>query len=120
MINSLVTSRRQRPCRQRIIGFKLHHRPHDNPGGRQSFLEQGELGQQFRFDAFTRLVSRPQSIAKRFDDVIGGDCEVCRARLDHSKYRSEYAPDGTDLTALLIACRGHRVIVAEQFVRAVD
>ena len=68
---------RQRCCRrERIVGLKLHHRPNGNPRRRESLFQQRELREQIRIDAVARLVSGPQIIPERFDDVIRGDGQM--------------------------------------------
>ena len=71
-----IASRRHRPGGERIVRLELHHRPDDDAGRREGVFEQWELRQQVGFDAFAGLVARPQSIAERLDDVIGGDGDV--------------------------------------------
>jgi hypothetical protein len=68
---------------ERIVGFILNHRPNDDASGRKDFLEQGELRQQRRLNAFSSLVARPKLIAKRFNHMIGCDCDVCGSILNH-------------------------------------
>jgi hypothetical protein len=42
------------------------------------------------------------------------------AAAEHPEYRSEYAPHSADLAVVAISRRRDSVVVAEQFVRAVD
>ena len=52
--------------------------------------------------------------------MIGRDGDVGSAFFDQTQHGREHAADGPDLPALGVACRRHRVVVAEQFVCAVD
>ena len=61
---------------ERIVGFELDHRPDDNAHGRERLLERMKLREQRALDPSAGLVVRPETIAKRFDHVIGGDAEV--------------------------------------------
>jgi len=83
-------------------------------------LEQLELRQQVGFDAFGRFVAWPESVAKRFDDVIGRNGDVRGFVLEQTQHGSEDASDRGDLPPVRIPCGRQRVIVPEQFVCAVD
>ena len=48
--------------------------------------------------------------------MIGCDRDVGRATFDHSEHGRENAANGSDFFAFPIACRGQRIVVAEQFV----
>jgi hypothetical protein len=45
---------------KRIVGFELHHRPHDDSGGNEHIFEQLKLRQQRRIDAFAGFVVVPE------------------------------------------------------------
>ena len=115
-----IPSGRHRPGSQRIVRLKFHHRPDDNAGRREHVFEQWELRQQVGFNAFAGLVTRPQSVAKRFDDVIGRNGDVRGAALDHAQHRGEDASDRGHFAAVLIPRGRQRVVVPEQLVCAVD
>ena len=66
------------------------------------------------------LVSRPQPVAERLDDVIGGDAHVGGAAIDHAEDGANHAAHGANFTTVLVASRRHRVEVPEQLIRAVD
>ena len=59
-------------------------------------------------------------VAERLDDVIGRDGDVRGAAVDHAEHRRQHAANGADLAAVSIPRGWQRVIVAEQFVGAVD
>jgi hypothetical protein len=109
-------------CRrsERVVGLELHHRPHDYASRRENVFEQGELCQQVGLDAFAGFVVWPQSIAKRFDNVIGRDGDVRGAALHHAQNREENTSDRGDLPSIGIAGGRQRVVVPEQLVCAVD
>ncbi len=109
----------RRRGRQRVVGLELDHRPHDDPRRGQRLFEQRELREQIGLDALARLVSRPQAVAERFDDVIGRHPDVRRPTPEQGPDRGEDAADGGDLAPLRIAPRRERIIVAKQLVRAV-
>jgi hypothetical protein len=56
--------------RERVIRLELDHGPDYDAGRREGFFEQAELSQEIGFDSFASLVTWPQSIAERLDDVI--------------------------------------------------
>ncbi len=70
------------------------------PSALQRLFEQPELRQEVRVDARAGLVSGPQAIAERLDDVIGGDADVRGAAIDHAEHRADHAAHGADLTAV--------------------
>ena len=67
-------------------------------------FQQEELIEEIPLDALAGLVSRPQSIAERFDHMIGCDGNVCGAFADHAQQRCEHASDSRDLAAVAIPC----------------
>ena len=50
-----------------------------------------ELCPERGLDALAGLVARPEAIAERLDDVIGGDADVGRAALEHLHHGAEHA-----------------------------
>ena len=105
---------------QSVVSLELHHRPNHDAGRREDLLKQRKLRQQLRLDAVTSFVSRPQLVAKRLDDVIGGNRDVRRPALDHSQHRREDATHRAHFASLLVACGRHRIVMPEQLVRAVN
>ena len=105
---------------QRIIRLVLDHRPHPHAERRERLLEQAELRQQVGIDAGAGLVSGPEAVAERLDDVIGGNADVGRAAIDHAEHRADHATRRAHFPALLVTRGGHGVEVAEQLVGAVD
>ena len=118
--HALISSSRDCPRGQSIVRFELHHRPDHNAGCRKHIFQQRKLRKQLAFNACAGLVTRPQSIAKRFDDVVGGNGDMRGPALDHAEHRRENAADGSDFPALGILGGRQRVIMPKQFVRAVD
>ena len=106
--------------RQRIVGLVFDHRPHRDAQRGERFLEHGKLREQFGFDAGTRLVSRPEPIAKRLDDVVGGDADVRGAGGDQAEHRADHAADRGHFPSRGVFRRRKGVVVAEQLVGAVD
>jgi hypothetical protein len=53
-------------------------------------------------DAFARLVTRPEVVAERFNDVIGREGDVRRTAFDHAQNGSKRFPNCGDLTAISI------------------
>ena len=98
---------------QRVVRLELHHRPDDKARGRKNLFKQRELRQQVRLDAFAGFVTRPQSVAKRFDHVIGGDGDVRGAVLDHAHHGRQDPSNGGDLPPIRIPRRRQSVVVAE-------
>ena len=66
------------------------------------------------------LVARPQLVAERLDDVIGRDADVRGPRRHHAEQRRDHAAHGPDFAAVAHRGRGHREVVPEQLVGAVD
>src|SRR5205814_2580710 len=63
-LDLLVLRREMRGRSERIIGFKLDHRPDDNTHSRKRLLKRMELREQRALDAGAGLVIRPKPIAK--------------------------------------------------------
>ena len=105
---------------ERVVGLKFHHRPDHDSRRRENFFEHGKLCQQFGLDPFRGFVTRPQSISERFDHMIGRHRDVSGATLYHAQQRSEHAPDRAHFVPAGIASGWQRIVVPEQFVRAVD
>jgi hypothetical protein len=108
-------------CRRsnRIVGLEFDHRPDDDSRCGKHLLEQGKLFQQFRVDALSCLIAGPQLISERLNHVIGRNRKVGYAALDHSEHGRENTTNGGHLVAFSIASGGQRIIMAEEFVRAV-
>jgi hypothetical protein len=66
------------------------------------------------------LVTWPQFVAKRFDDVIGRNRDVRGTVFDHSQNRGKDASDRGDLSSVRILRGRQRVVVPEQLVGTVD
>ena len=79
-----------------------------------------ELGEQRGLDAVAGLVARPETIAKRLDDVIGRHTDMRRSSLDHLQNGIEDADDRAQGLVLALVEAAQAVEVAEQLVRAVD
>ena len=120
LLDARIRRRLHRRRGQRIVRLVFDHGPDRDPERLQHFFEQPELRQEVGVDARAGLVSRPQAVAERLDDVIGGDAHVRGAAIDHAEDRADDAAHGADLTAVLVARRGHGVEVPEQLIRAVD
>jgi len=86
---------------------------------RKDLLEQRELCQQIRLDAFGGLVAWPQLVAKGFNDVIGRHRHVCGPALHHPQHRREHAADGSHFATVLIPRGWQCVVVPKQFVGTV-
>lgn len=105
---------------QRVISLEFDHRPDGEARHGKHFLEKAELRQQIGLDAVAGLVSRPEAVPERLDDVVGGDRHVRRARLHQIENRSEHAAHRSYLPPLSIPGVRQRVVVAEQLVCAID
>ena len=118
--DAAVGRRFDRRRRERIVRLVLDHRPDFHSKRRQRCLERLELGEQIGIDAGARLVSWPETVAERLDDVIGGDADVRRAALEHAEDRGDDAADCCDFVPIGIPRSRHRVEVSKELVRAVD
>src|SRR2546429_2894762 len=106
--------------RERVVGLELLHRPDHHAHVAQRVLERMELREQVRLDAFAGFIARPEIIAKRFNDVVGGHTDVRRASLEHPEHRAEHADDRGDFVAISVELFRHRVEMPEQLVGAVQ
>ena len=100
LVDSCISIGRNRRGTESVVRLKFHHRPDDHAGRRQSLFQQRELGQQIGLDALAGFVSWPQSVAERFNHVIGRDGDVRGAAADHTQHRREYASDCTHFVAI--------------------
>ncbi len=101
--------------RHRVIGLELDHRPHGHAHRIERVLEHGELSEQLWRHPCTRLVARPQVVAKRFDDVVGRDADMCGAVLEESEGRSEDTDGRAERSGF-----GAAEVLPEELVGAVD
>ena len=79
-----------------------------------------ELREQRRLDAFAGLVVRPEFVAKRFDDVVGGDADMRGALLEHLQHRLQYTDHGAVGLVLALVEAAQPIEVPVQLVGAVD
>src|SRR5207247_7481615 len=82
-------------------------------------LQRMELSEKRRLDALARLVIRPDTIAKRLDDVIGRDPDVSRSLLDHLQQSLQHADHGAERPVLSFVEATQAVEVPEELVGAV-
>src|SRR3954471_16870206 len=61
---------------ERVIRFKIDHRPHDYAHGFESFFQDGKLRKQFRSDAFAGFIFGVKVVAERLHDVIGRNSQM--------------------------------------------
>src|SRR6266699_1321756 len=109
----------RRGC-ERVVCLELGHGPYRHAHGGEGVFERVELREQGGVDALTGLVIGPERVAKRLDDVVGGDAEMRRALLDHLQYRVEHSDHGAEGRVLALCGAAAAVELAEQLVRAVD
>ena len=76
---------------QRVVGLELDHGPDHDAGGGERLLQRMELRHQRAVDALAGLVARPELVAERLDDVVGGDADVGGAALDHPEHGVHHA-----------------------------
>ena len=120
LVDATVVRRHRRRRREGVVGLELDHRPDPNAEGLEGLLEQGELGPELRSHLGTRLVAGPQVVAKRLDDVIGGDPDVGDALGEERRHRPEHAPRRSHLGPV-VGSRGRPAEeLAEELVGAVD
>ena len=62
--------------RDRVVGFELDHRPHDEAERRGGALGELELVDEVRVETFAGLVAGEQVVAERLDHVIERDATV--------------------------------------------
>ena len=83
-------------------------------------LREEETGPKDQAQCLPRLVILPELIAKRLDDLIRSDSEMCGAFLDHPKDGSEHAADSSDFLAIAVPHRRERMVVTEEFIGSID
>ena len=106
---------------QRVVRLQLHHGPNDHAEGAKPILEGFELDAQLSLDPVPYLVTRPEVVAERLDDVVGRHTHVGRAALQHPEHGGHHAPHCRELVPLPVPCAlGKPVEMAEQLVGAVD
>src|SRR5882724_6363148 len=108
-------------CRgsQRIVGLQFHHRPHCHTHCVKRFFQWMKLCEQHSFNSSARFVAGPEVVAKRFNDMIGGDAEVRRAVLDHLRDHVEHTGHGAERWISFLEAPD-AVKVSKEFVGAVD
>jgi hypothetical protein len=82
-----LIQRRKMCCRSEcVVGFEFNHRPNGHAHRHQRLFQWVKLRAQYPFDAGSGFVVGPQTIAKRFDDVISCDADMRSAVLNHFHY----------------------------------
>ena len=109
-------------CRRggkRIIRLQLHHGPHEETECAKGIFQGLKLGQERGVHTGTRLVPRPQGVAKGFDDMVGGHAQVRGPCLHHLQKAVE---DQADSAVSVIGFRGafQPVETPKELVGAVD
>src|SRR2546426_1581498 len=104
---------------KRVVGLELDHGPDSDAHRSERVLQRVELREKRRLDALARLVISPDVIAKRLDDVIGGDPDVRRSLLDHLQHGLQHADHGAERPVLAFVEATQAVEVPEQLVGTV-
>jgi hypothetical protein len=78
-----------------------------------------ELCQQYRLDTLAGFVLRPETVSKRFDDVISRDSDVSRAVVEHLRNCMKHARNGA-VRRISFLEAPEPVKVPKEFVCAVD
>jgi hypothetical protein len=102
-----------------IVSFEFNHGPDSHAHRCQRFFEWLKLREQRALDSGAGFITGPELIAKRLDDVIGGDADVSCAVLQHAKDGSEHSGDGAKRWISFLETPD-AVEVPEEFVSAVD
>jgi hypothetical protein len=110
---------RCRSC-EGVVGFKLHHWPHNNARCGEDIFKDRKLRKKVRFDPFTGLVTCPELVPKRLDHVVGGNADVRDAFAHHAQHRRKHAAHRPYFASLRIARLWHRKVVPKQLVRTVN
>src|SRR5205085_12585705 len=104
---------------ERVVRLELDHWPDGDAHGYERLLERMKLREQRRLHVRARLIARPEIVAERFDDVIGGDAEVRRALLDHLQHGVQH-PGHRAERRVLLPEPAQAVEMAEELVGPVD
>ena len=78
------------------------------------------MGEERGLHAIAGLVSGPERIAERLDDVVGRHADVSRSRLDHLQNGIEDADHRAEGLIFALVEATQAIEVPEQLVRAVD
>ena len=121
LLHPRIGRRDRRRRGQGVVGLELDHGPDDHAQRAQRLLERLELRVQQRVHPLAGLVARPERVAERLDDVIGGHAQMRRAALEHAQDRRDDAPNSQQLLRpAAVEGRPRREEVAEELVGAVD
>ena len=120
LLHFLVRCSGARGRGESIVGFQFDHRPDDHTHGAQRLLQRNELSPQCTLDSLASLVARPESVTKRFDDVIGRDANMGRALFDHLQDRVQHARHRAQGRWVRFFEASPAVELAIKFVRPVD
>ena len=103
-----------------VVGLELDHRPHRAAHRRQRVLERTELPMERALQSFAGLVTRPEVVAERLDDMVGGHADVSCPGLHHLQHCTEHARDRSVRRILALGEPAEAVEVAKQLVGAVE
>ena len=120
LLDALVPARDVHARGEPVVGLLLLHRPHRDTKCGERVLEQGELGEEDRVHPVARLVPVVEVVAERLDHVVGGDGHVGGAVLEHHQHGADDAARRRDVRPRRVEVLGHREVVPEQLVGAVD
>ena len=112
----------KRGCRgQCVVRLEFDHRPDDEAQRSGHLLSQLELCKQVGVDAFPRLVTVEQLVAKGLDDMVEGHADVGGPLVGHqAEQRASQRDRGADLPSVWSLLLRRAVIRPEQFVGTVD
>ena len=79
-----------------------------------------KLREQRWVDALAGLVARPQIVAERLDDVVGGDADMRGALLLHLLDGAQHADHGAERPLLVLSAALVPIKMTEQLVGAVN
>jgi hypothetical protein len=85
----------------------------------EGFFEWVELSEKRGLDPIACFVTRPETVSKRLDDVIGRNADVYGAAFDHFEQRVEHAYDSTIGSILALVEAAQTVEVPEQLVGSI-
>src|SRR5699024_3367309 len=101
-------------------GLVFDHGVDGEAQGAQQVLEQFELSEQFGFDFGAVLVTVVELVAKRWNDVVGGDGDVGGTVFEQGHHRTGHTTGRGDFGSVIVDVGGEGEVVTEQLVGSVD
>ena len=120
LVNARVGRREACSRREGVVGLDVDHGPDGHAHRGESVFEGMKLRPEGRLDSVTGLVPRPERIAERLNDVIGGYANVRRPGFVHLQHSIQDADNRPVLRIVPCAPSTQAIEVAVQLVSPID